>query len=240
VVHFACLSDAEGLVLRWGTEIVAVAEPSVEAEAFASGAAESEFEFDSGGPPNPPRRSHKRSLRELCASRTRLEVRGILHELLGEHVQRIPASAGAPSSGAGGSASDVGAYVFRKYAPFERLDASACAAALGVWREKIIVSVAPMDARIIETILDAEAKVVVAPDEAAARFESRAPDSDAVVAGFFSAFYHALYVVGADAVAALGAAALVQPKCARFRCHMRIDGKLVVLKAGDDDLLPEE
>jgi hypothetical protein len=47
-------------------------------------------------------------------------------------------------------------------------------------------------------------------------------------------------VVGADAVAALGAAALVHPECARFRCHMRIDGKLVALKAGDDDLLPEE
>ena len=58
--------------------------------------------------------------------------------------------------------------------------------------------------------------------------------------GFFAAFYHALYVVGADAVAALGAAALVHPECARFRCHMRIDGKLVALKAGDDDLLPEE
>ena len=55
---------------------------------------------------------------------------------------------------------------------------------------------------------------------------------------FFAAFYHALYIVGADAVAALGAAVLVQPACGHFRCHMRIRGELVTLKAGDDDLLP--
>jgi hypothetical protein len=32
----------------------------------------------------------------------------------------------------------------------------------------------------------------------------------------------------------------VHPECARFRCHMHVDGKTVALKAGDDDLLPEE
>ena len=42
----------------------------------------------------------------------------------------------------------------------------------------------------------------------------------------------------ADAVAALGAAVLVQPACGHFRCHMRIGGELMTLKAGDDDLLP--
>ena len=40
------------------------------------------------------------------------------------------------------------------------------------------------------------------------------------------------------AVAALGAAVLVQPACGHFRCHMRIAGELMTLKAGDDDLLP--
>ena len=62
--------------------------------------------------------------------------------------------------------------------------------------------------------------------------------SDAV--DFFNAFYHALYVVGADAVAALGAAALVQPSCHRFRCHMKINGEILSLQAGDDDRLDEE
>ena len=62
----------------------------------------------------------------------------------------------------------------------------------------------------------------------------------AALGDFFGAFYHALYVVGADAVAALGAAVLVQPRCGHFRCHMRIDGEILVLKAGEDDLLPDE
>ena len=46
--------------------------------------------------------------------------------------------------------------------------------------------------------------------------------------------------VGADAVAALGAAVLVRPGCGRFRCHMKIRGVVTTLKAGDDDLLPSE
>ena len=93
-----------------------------------------------------------------------------------------------------------------------------------------------------------DAKVVLAPLLAAdddegdddGRHERRGGmwASDAV--DFFNAFYHALYVVGADAVAALGAAALVQPSCHRFRCHMKINGEILSLKAGDDDLLPDE
>jgi hypothetical protein len=142
----------------------------------------------------------------------------------------------------------VGAYLFRRHVPRERLDVDACARATrGVWREKIVVSATPLPPAVVAAILDAEAKVVVAPDAEAAAAEgaTRTSDAngdagDARLAGFFAAFYHALYVVGADAVAALGAAALVHPECARFRCHVRVDGKTVVLKAGDDDLLPEE
>ena len=120
---------------------------------------------------------------------------------------------------------------------------------LAVWRDKIVVSHAALPADLIATILDADAKVVLAPlldddddegDEGDGRHERRGGmwASDAV--DFFNAFYHALYVVGADAVAALGAAALVQPSCHRFRCHMKINGEILSLKAGDDDLLPDE
>ena len=209
------------------------------------------------------------SLRALCASGPRVEVRGVLHEVLGEHTQKI-ASFSADDASAGGArdsaanaahrANDdafetnedetrgrVGAYLFRRHVPRERLDVEACARATrGVWREKIVVSASPLPPAMVAAILDAEAKVVVAPDAEAAAAEgaTRTSDAnaqgDARLAGFFAAFYHALYVVGADAVAALGAAALVHPECARFRCHMRVDGKTVALKAGDDDLLPEE
>jgi hypothetical protein len=266
VVHFACRADLEGLVLRWSTEIVAVAEPSAESVAFAKGAAvdANGFLFRNPAP----------SLRALCASKTRVEVRGVLHEVLGEHTQKIASATGdGADAGAfsdfsaketddktGAVANDdavpsdadesrrVGAYLFRRHVPRERLDVDACARALGVWREKIVVSATPVPLSVVEAILDAEAKVVVAPDAEAAAAEASArpfgihanAKGDKGLSGFFAAFYHALYVVGADAVAALGAAALVHPECARFRCHMRIDGKLVALKAGDDDLLPEE
>ena len=261
VVHLACRGDADGLTLRWAREMVAVAEPSAESAAFARGAAVDANGFLFRNPPP--------SLRALCASGPRVEVRGVLHEVLGEHTQKI-ASFSADDASAGGArdsaanaarrANDdafetnedetrgrVGAYLFRRHVPRERLDVEACARATrGVWREKIVVSASPLPPAMVAAILDAEAKVVVAPDAEAAAAEgaTRTSDAnaqgDARLAGFFAAFYHALYVVGADAVAALGAAALVHPECARFRCHMRVDGKTVALKAGDDDLLPEE
>ena len=263
VVHLACRGDADGLTLRWAREMVAVAEPSAESAAFARGAAVDANGFLFRNPPP--------SLRALCASGPRVEVRGVLHEVLGEHTQKIASAEDASAGGAPpaantayhanddefihGVSSDtreddtrgrVGAYLFRRHVPRERLDVDACARATrGVWREKIVVSTTPLPPAVVAAILDAEAKVVVAPDaEAAAEGATRTSDANAQgdtrLAGFFAAFYHALYVVGADAVAALGAAALVHPECARFRCHMRVDGKTVALKAGDDDLLPEE
>ena len=264
VVHLACRGDADGLTLRWAREMVAVAEPSAESAAFARGAAVDANGFLFRNPPP--------SLRALCASGPRVEVRGVLHEVLGEHTQKIASAEDASAGGAPpaantayhanddefihGVSSDtreddtrgrVGAYLFRRHVPRERLDVDACARATrGVWREKIVVSTTPLPPAVVAAILDAEAKVVVAPDAEAAAAEGATRTSDANaqgdtrLAGFFAAFYHALYVVGADAVAALGAAALVHPECARFRCHMRVDGKTVALKAGDDDLLPEE
>ena len=120
---------------------------------------------------------------------------------------------------------------------------------LAVWLDKIVVSHAALPADLIATILDADAKVVLAPllnddddDEGDddGRHERRGGMSASDAVDFFNAFYHALYVVGADAVAALGAAALVQPSCHRFRCHMKINGEILSLQAGDDDRLDEE
>ena len=98
--------------------------------------------------------------------------------------------------------------MFRRHVPRERLDVDACSRALGVWREKIVVSAHPVPLSVVEAILDAEAKVVVAPDAEAAAAErtrnrSKPPTPGSAngddVSGFFAAFYHALYVVGADA-----------------------------------------
>lgn len=217
VIHFGCLSDAAGLVLRWRTEVTAFAEPSRDASEFVDRVRQH---------PDDPEFS---SLHDLCAHYSRVEMDGVLHSVLGKHVHA-----------SGSAAEEIGAYLFRRSLPDEYLDAQASAKLLGVWRDKIVVSQAALPRDFIRVLLDAEAKVVVAPsfdDEAGCPvgwgWEHGAVD-------FFSAFYHALYVVGADAVAALGAAVLVQPTCGHFRCHMRIGGELMTLKAGDDDLLPAE
>uniref|UniRef100_A0A7S0IGJ9 Patatin n=1 Tax=Micromonas pusilla TaxID=38833 RepID=A0A7S0IGJ9_MICPS len=222
VIHFNCLADAEGVTLRWAEEMIAVAEPSAAATDFLSRS-----------------RAKRGTLAELCARDARVEVDGALHTVLGKHVQR--------EHGVGGG--EVGAYLFRRASPGERLGAGEASGLLAVWRDKIVVSHAALPADLIATILDADAKVVLAPlldndddDEGDddGRHERRGGMwvSDAV--DFFNAFYHALYVVGADAVAALGAAALVQPSCHRFRCHMKINGEILSLQAGDDDRLDEE
>jgi hypothetical protein len=94
VVHLACRGDADGLTLRWAREMVAVAEPSAESAAFARGAAVDANGFLFRNPPP--------SLRALCASGPRVEVRGVLHEVLGEHTQKI-ASFSADDASAGGA-----------------------------------------------------------------------------------------------------------------------------------------
>jgi hypothetical protein len=216
VIHFECLADAEGAVLGWRTDVSAVAEPSPQASAFVAGARRRADE--------PPVASHH----ERCARHAKIEVDGVLHAVLGKHVQA--------GDGPGG---EIGAYLFRRWSPAERLDVDAGAGMLGVWRDKIVVSRAALPEEMVVMLLDAEAKVVVAPDVEEAR-AAAAAEKPGDAADFFNAFYHALYVVGADAVAALGAAVLVQPRCGHFRCHMRINGELVTLRAGDDDLLPDE
>ena len=175
------------------------------------------------------------SLHDLCAHYSRVEVDGVLHTVLGKHVQ---AAGGLHGGCGGGEGEEIGAYVFKRSLPTEYLDAVAAATLLGAWRDKIIVSQSVLSRDIVRVLLDAEAKVILAPSFDEEDVNATLWESDAV--DFFGAFYHALYVVGADAVAALGAAVMVQPACAHFRCHMRINGELMTLKAGDDDLLPTD
>ena len=51
---------------------------------------------------------------------------------------------------------------------------------------------------------------------------------------FMAAFYHALFVVGADATAAMSAAAIVQPACSYYRCHVLVQGGIVALRPDEE------
>jgi hypothetical protein len=72
--------------------------------------------------------------------------------------------------------------------------------------------------------LEAGAKCVIAPcrDNGPVGVQSEQRE-------FMAAFYHALFVVGADATAAMSAAAIVQPACAYYRCHVLVEGEMIVL-----------
>ena len=72
--------------------------------------------------------------------------------MLGKHVQ-----AGGPQG------EEIGAYLFKRALPLEYLDAAAGAHLLGVWRDKIVVSQAALPRDIVRVLLDAEAKVIIAP-----------------------------------------------------------------------------
>ena len=167
VIHFECRMDAAGAVLGWRRDVAAVAEPSPQASAFVSAARRRADE-----PPFV-------SLHDLCARYAKIEVDGVLHAVLGKHVQA--------GDGPGG---EIGAYLFRRWLPAERLDADAGAGMLGVWRDKIVVSRGALPEEMVVMLLDAEAKVVVAPDVEEARAAAAAEKpGDAV--DFFNAFYHA-------------------------------------------------
>ena len=156
--------------------------------------------------------------------------------------------------GDGDEGGDVGAYIFRRSLPAEYVDAAVAEDVAALWREKIVVSSSALPDDIVRALLDADAKVVVSPSFeetcgggvcgggvcGGSSISNAGERDEGGLEDFFNAFYHALYVVGADAVAALGAAVLVRPGCGRFRCHMKIRGVVTTLKAGDDDLLPSE
>ena len=103
-----------------------------------------------------------------------------------------------------------------------------------MWNDKIIVSQASISAELVEALLDAGAKASVAPsNEDPDNFISASGDGDDIFQ-FFAALYHALYVVGADAPAATSAACMIQPSCNYFRCHVRVRGRTVELKPGEE------
>ena len=258
VIHFNTLCDATGIVLRWRTDVTAIAEPSVVASAFVASANRALNGDDSDDVPRTPppratptkRRSKRRyeTLHDVCAGKSRVEVDGVLHTVLGKHLHH---NRGGGDCDEGG---DVGAYIFRRSLPAEYVDAAVAEDVAALWREKIVVSSSALPDDIVRALLDADAKVVVSPSFeetcgggvcgggvcGGSSISNAGERDEGGLEDFFNAFYHALYVVGADAVAALGAAVLVRPGCGRFRCHMKIRGVVTTLKAGDDDLLPSE
>jgi hypothetical protein len=211
VIHLNCVSDLEGIVLRWQHDITAIAEPSAVANLFIECAK------------YPSKQSQKfTSLYEMCSSVPSVEVEGVLHTFIGKHLQ------------ADSNDGQLGAYLFKRTIPLEYLSDYTASKLIGMWKDKIIVSQASIGADLLEALLDAGAKAIVAPsNEDPDNFISAGADGDDILQ-FFAAFYHALYVVGADAPAASSAACMIQPSCSYFRCHVRVRGSTVELKPGEE------
>lgn len=211
VIHLNCVSDLEGIVLRWQHDITAIAEPSAVANLFIECAK------------YPSKESQRfTSLYEMCSSVPSVEVEGVLHTFIGKHLQ------------SDSNDGQLGAYLFKRTIPMEYLSEYTASELIGMWNDKIIVSQASISAELVEALLDAGAKAIVAPsNEDPDNFISASGDGDDIFQ-FFAAFYHALYVVGADAPAATSAACMIQPSCNYFRCHVRVRGRTVELKPGEE------
>ena len=157
------------------------------------------------------------SIGEHCEAEAHIEVHGILHTFSGKHVQ----------------VNDVGertsSYLFKRTVPMDYLDGSTSRELFGLWRGKIIVSQSSLPSSLVAAWLEAGAKCVIAPckEGGAVNVESEQTD-------FMAAFYHALFVVGADATAAMSAAAIVQPACSYYRCHVLVQGGIVALRPDEE------
>ena len=209
VIHLNCVSDLEGIVLRWQHDITAIAEPSAVANLFIECAkvpSKKLEKFD--------------SLYQMCSSVPSVEVEGVLHTFIGKHLQSDY------------SDGQLGAYLFKRTIPLEYLSDHTVSKLIGMWNDKIVVSQASVGNDLLEALLDAGAKAVVAPsNEDPENFISGGNGDD--IFQFFAAFYHALYVVGADAAAATSAACMIQPSCNYFRCHIRSRGATLEIKPGE-------
>ena len=157
------------------------------------------------------------TIAQLCDTEEHVEVQGILHTFAGKHVQ---------VNELGERAS---AYLFKRTVPAEYLNNTMSRELFSLWREKIIVSQASLPEALIAVWLEAGAKCVVAPGNVEGRVNVGHEQSE-----FMAAFYHALFVVGADATAAMSAAALVQPAAAYFRCYVLADGLMRTLRPDED------
>ncbi|CEF98287.1 Patatin/Phospholipase A2-related [Ostreococcus tauri] len=161
--------------------------------------------------------SKYRTIGEHYEAESHAEVQGILHTLAGKHVQKTD------------TGESTTAYLFQRTIPMDYLDASTSRELFGVWRGKIIVSQCTPPFQLVEAWLEAGAKCVVAPCELGVQANIARVHAD-----FIAAFYHALFVVGADATAALTAATIVQPACSHFRCHILVEGEVVTLCPDED------
>jgi hypothetical protein len=157
------------------------------------------------------------SLSELTESESHVEVQGVLHTFAGKHVQVRE------------SGERTSAYLFKRTVPLEYLDETTSRKLFSLWRGKLIVSQSPLPPELARTWLEAGAKCVVAPS-----FNEESSVITSALSEFMAAFYHALFVVGADAAAAMSAAAIVQPACAYFRCYVLVDGTVVTLRPDEE------
>ena len=152
------------------------------------------------------------SIGEHCETEAHIEVQGMLHTFSGKHVQ------------ANANGERTTAYLFERIVPLDYLDGAKTRELFGVWCGKIIVCQSSPPRSLVMAWLEAGAKCVIAPcrDNGPVGVQSEQRE-------FMAAFYHALFVVGADATAAMSAAAIVQPACAYYRCHVLVEGEMIVL-----------
>eukprot|EP00850_Spirogloea_muscicola_P002821 SM000011S18999 [mRNA] locus=s11:273180:281253:- [translate_table: standard] len=141
VVHLALHCDGNSLIIRWQSDMLAIAEPGEAAHQFVAQALGSQADSRTG------RHLDCASVAELVAQSTDIHIGCTLHKFMGRNTQ------------------EVGSYLFQRIFPSERLSPFEVWSMVGAWRDRVVVFSSPnggLSKELIDAFLEAGARAVVA------------------------------------------------------------------------------
>lgn len=153
IVHLALQSDSAGLILAWQSDIFAVAEPGVSADAFLQSVM-ANMRLYSGSKRKKQHLAPPKILTvaSLVSEFPKFFIGRALYRFIGRQTQVLA------------DEQEVGAYLFQRTLPSTHLNAEDARWMVGAWRDRIVICTGKYGppAPLVKAFLDAGAKAVIA------------------------------------------------------------------------------
>ncbi|KAI5081182.1 hypothetical protein GOP47_0004365 [Adiantum capillus-veneris] len=151
IVHLALQSDSAGLILGWQSEVFAVAEPGVSADAFLQNVIGFMRLFSGSRPKKQLITPKITTVANLVAEFPKFFIGRTLYRFIGRQTQVLA------------DEQEVGAYLFQRTFPSTHLNADDVRWMAGAWRDRILICTAKYGppANLIKAFLDVGAKAVI-------------------------------------------------------------------------------